>query len=289
MAESTQPESLQSRRAFVLKSQNIQLQRHLNVLKEELDSKSGFVYEVDEDLLKIRDLLKSALTSLNVRFLSRVLSQKAPNKTSKAESGTSEQLKSCLQYLDALQRQIHRRIKDHLRDSSVEDRTPDFEFISEFVATSKTSSTVSLLDVCSGDLKHLNLKHVSRLESKLHSLYGRKSTCTFKITDLCQLKSCFDTFLVPNTLSEMPDRFRNLLANTEEELVTAMASLLSLSVIVPAAPSPSLERIRKLGLAALPTKEEMMSQFPTLSNSSRYRVYKSFTYVGPRLVNFGNN
>ena len=59
-----EPDALNKRRAFVLKSQNIQLQRHLNSIRQALESRDGFVYEVDEDLFKIRDLLKASLGSL---------------------------------------------------------------------------------------------------------------------------------------------------------------------------------------------------------------------------------
>ena len=72
-----------------------------------------------------------------------------------------------------LQRQMSRKIQDHLRDGSVEDKTPDFLFISEFVTTPSHPLPLKLSHICSGKLQHLNLKHISRLESNLHSLFER--------------------------------------------------------------------------------------------------------------------
>lgn len=60
--------ALDKRRAFILKSQNVQQQRHLTVLKEALDSKEGFVYEVQEDLYKIQDVLRQSIKTLVVFF-----------------------------------------------------------------------------------------------------------------------------------------------------------------------------------------------------------------------------
>ena len=87
-----------------------------------------------------------------------------------------KQLKLCVQYIEALKRQMNRTIKDRLRNNSEENKTPDFLFISEFVAAPKRSSSVaSLAEICSGSLDHLNLKHVSRLETQLHTLYESMS------------------------------------------------------------------------------------------------------------------
>ena len=154
---STQPESLQKQRVFVLKSQNIQLSRHVNALKEDLESRDSFVYEAEEDLYKIRDVLKGCLKS------------NTPADKSKSSS-LSEQLKICLSYIEALQKQMHRKIKDHLQEER--DKTPDFEFMTEFISRPKKSDAgkASLGDICSGKTEHLNLKHVSRLESQLAGL-----------------------------------------------------------------------------------------------------------------------
>lgn len=50
---------------------------------------------------------------------------------------------------------------------------PIIRFLSEFIAPHRNSnvSPVTLSDVCSGNLDHINLRHVSRLESLLHKLY----------------------------------------------------------------------------------------------------------------------
>lgn len=143
---------------FLLKSQNIQLERFSNDLVKELNSKEGFVHQVDEDLYKIRDIL------------ARVVGLLSLGKAEKIQEGLRE-LKLTCQYLEALQKQIHRKLKDHTRESREEDKTPDFEFLSEFISTPKHSQKVSLADICSGSISHLNLKHVSRLESQLHGLY----------------------------------------------------------------------------------------------------------------------
>ncbi len=47
----------------------MQQQRHLTALKEALDAKEGFVYEVQEDLYKIQDVLRQSVVALVCNLL----------------------------------------------------------------------------------------------------------------------------------------------------------------------------------------------------------------------------
>jgi hypothetical protein len=54
-------DSLLKKRVFVLKSVNLQLQRQAMAYKTSLESKESFVYQVQEDLLKVKDILESVV------------------------------------------------------------------------------------------------------------------------------------------------------------------------------------------------------------------------------------
>lgn len=171
---------------------------------------------------------------------------------------------------------MNRRVKDHLRDSSMEYKTSDFLFVSEFAAQPKEGSlqSVSLMDICSGDLAHLNLKHVSRLESQLHKLHERKGfpkTETEWISndeiDLAKLQCSLDTCLVPNLLPELQEHAKSTLDDAQTELLSSLNSLLSLLVLIPSAPCPHLDKVRVTGLPTLPSSDEILAQLPNLSSS----------------------
>ena len=163
MSEISPKNNLNQRRVFVLKSLNIQLQRHLNQLKESIQSRDSFLFESGEDLQKIHDILKSLIT---------VLTNEKGSKSS--NPAIAESLSACLKYIQALQKQLHLKSRDRLRESD-QDKTPDFMFISDFVVQKGDLTYPTLADICSGEYQHLNLKHISRLESQLHSLYQSNS------------------------------------------------------------------------------------------------------------------
>jgi hypothetical protein len=220
---------------LLLQAKNLQLTREVNDLRREVLGKENFVGGVDEDLYKIRDILKRTLSLIN---------------QGKKEEGAKE-LKLTSQYIEALQRQMKRKIKGfkELEESA------DVQFLSEFIAIPKEATKVTLSDICSGETKHLNLKHVSRLELQLLDLYD----C------LLELQNSVDVCLIPNLNQKITERQKKIIEKSKQELKDSIESLNSLSVLVPAAPYPKLQKIRSDGIA-LPSKEEVISRLlPSLS------------------------
>lgn len=111
---------------------------------------------------------------------------------------------------------------------------------------SKTGSHCQLLDVCSGNLDHINLKQVGVLESSLGKLYGK----------LCRLKECLQTNAFDSTMggkdtkekaqqkSTLLPLHRDNLKSQLEECCSMTQStcgrLFDLMLLVPSAPWVSL-------------------------------------------------
>jgi hypothetical protein len=178
----------------------------------------------------------------------------------------------------------------------LDEKTSDFLFASEFISTPSASLSnlseegqekgkVSLDQVCSGKIDHLNLKHVSRLESQLHTVLECKfffilarmfppwQNCISKLnqitTVLVQVRSSFQTSLLPNVIPELASHLTHLFSQTEKELHSSIQSLLALSVLVPAAPLPSLERLEIHKGVRIPSADEVLSLFPNASSASK--------------------
>lgn len=105
----------------------------------------------------------------------------------KQPSKPTDDLKLSLQTIDALIKHITRQAKDRL-DTRDDEQSPAVEFLSEFICPKRTRdlAPVSLADVCSGSIEHLNLRHVGRLESQLHVLYSGEE-CQIYRTMACLL------------------------------------------------------------------------------------------------------
>ena len=78
-----------------------------------------------------------------------------------------------------------------------------------------------------------------------------------------------DTCVLPCSSTELTAHAHQSLLNTRLELQKCLNSLLSCLVLVPAAPYPPLEAIRKTGWPHIPTSEQLLSLFPSASNASK--------------------
>ena len=93
--------------------------------------------------------------------------------TTKYSPRHMESLKQTLQITTTINKMLHRHPRDNIT-SREEERTEAVAFLSEFVCPKRRKETVpvSVGDVCSGKIQHLNLRHVGRLEVLLRGLYG---------------------------------------------------------------------------------------------------------------------
>lgn len=86
-------------------------------------------------------------------------------------------------------------------------------------------------------------------------------------TGLLQLGHSVDACLIPNLDERISDHQKFIIEKSKKELRDSIDSLNSLSVLVPAAPYPKLEKIRLLGSPYLPSKQELISKLPASSSS----------------------
>lgn len=163
---------LTRRRLMLLKSQNIQLKRQMDIYKTELESREAFVYDVSGNAKLIKEQLKKSM------------------KPQESNPGLLE----CVKMLDALHRHSSRHIKSRL-DSNEQFKPANFYFVSDFISTGKmvppNHRLANLDEVSNGTVGHLNLKHVARLETDLFDLYS----------DIVRLHECLETAIEPNVSS----------------------------------------------------------------------------------------
>jgi hypothetical protein len=147
---------LDIRKSTLQQSQIIQLKRHLASFTDESDKYDMIIATSHSEISQIKAKLKELVEP-------KTLKDEHYNKC----------INSTIKKLDSLSRNIDRGIKDVTKTKN--DRiTPTFEFISEFIhpQRSRNLKPVNLADVMNGDIGHLNLRHVSRLEQQLALLYG---------------------------------------------------------------------------------------------------------------------
>ncbi|KAJ3300707.1 hypothetical protein HK104_007608 [Borealophlyctis nickersoniae] len=248
VAESTSGTSdgLDRRRAALLKSQIVQLERHVIAQRDAIVARESYVFEAGGEIKKVKNILKEIVC----------------RERSKVTADQIASLKCGIQITETLLKQLSRRIKDHL-NTREEERSPALEFLSEFVCPKRRGNIhpVTLADVCSGRIEHLNLRHVARLESQLHGLHS----------DLLALRNCIHASFRPH----IPDFSEHLEVTYERamsNLTSTMDALLSVSVLVPVAPAPAIRRVVRGGYPEIPTAADVLQHFPVLSANARSKA-----------------
>ena len=155
-------------------------------------------------------------------------------------------------------KQIDRSIKDGNR-SKEEDHSANFEFLSDFIAPKPTHQVepVKLMDIVSGTTRHLNLKHVSRLEAQLNELYQHLNTLFVNMGSVWIPHACL-----------LQDHSKLLVSTCLESLQDTMNQLISLSCLLPCAPLPLLPSIMTPGTLVLPSTNEFLQSLQLTPNSS---------------------
>ncbi|XP_019618925.1 PREDICTED: uncharacterized protein LOC109465876 [Branchiostoma belcheri] len=127
---------------------------------------------------------------------------------------------------------------------------------------------VSLLDICSGDIRHLNLKHVASLESQLSQLFKK----------LLRLQQCMDSIrshqpvpLFYQTDSMLYDRLTAQAADLDKLLHQCCQDLMHLSLLVPAAPWSAVRRLPSMHFSV----DDVMASLPSMPRSKQYEVKKT--------------
>ena len=116
---------------------------------------------------------------------------------------------------------------------------------------SNRKGPVSILDVCMGGTTHINLKYVSRLESKLACLYG----------NLCRLHASLETTPTRRVhlTRPMEDHLSGVVRDNCKMVGDCCNDLLCLSLLVPEAPWGPL---RGTDLGLLATSDAILERLP---------------------------
>ncbi|CAH1797527.1 unnamed protein product [Owenia fusiformis] len=210
-------ESYDERRIMMLKCQIMQLERQLLLMSDALGSRADTLLEVEQTLHSIADMCRRYIT-LEVSGPEVPLPRSELTKTVQAaESARIKLYKS-------------------IENNSVQNLSRPSLMMSDFTRHTD-EDPVTLMEICSGTLEHLYLKHVGKLESRLCSVYKklsgiRRSLATTLSHDL------------PTANQHIPKpSVRHLDYQLEggcKLLEETCQDLLALSVLVPNAPLPAL-------------------------------------------------
>ncbi|TPX30799.1 hypothetical protein SmJEL517_g05724 [Synchytrium microbalum] len=262
--DATTPQTLDHRRSMLLKSQIAQLQRQVVSYRDSVLGRDTFMADAGQELRHVKDTLKSIL---NEPDHPASKTKSASNINNSSNDSRQQLLKGAIQALDTLQKQTGRQVKDRL---DLQQPAPAaLEFMSEFIHPDRRRDVkpVSLLDACSGQISHINLRHVGRLESQLHRLFH----------DLKSIEISLSTSFAPNVAPSLKEHVQTTLEGTEKSLISAMNSLLSVSVLIPMAPLPAIDQVVRTGFPTIPTIDETMAKLPTLNANQSARVNEVMT------------
>ncbi|KAI8899520.1 hypothetical protein BC833DRAFT_585284 [Globomyces pollinis-pini] len=253
---------LNQRKSMVYQSQIIQLKRQLDIYKEKVQQKEVFVYDVRDQIQKCCTILKTVNIESGKPKPTKV--GKVIQSKPESKSNHQDNVKQAIKLLESVTKHITRGVQDRLEVN----HEASFLFISEFICPQRRTDLrpVTLADLITGDLKHLNLKHVSRLECQLHSLYS----------SLSSLEVGLSTAMEPNISPLFYDRIMVKFNEAMEKLVSSMNSLVSLSCLIPAAPLPSLDQVKPTGPPSIPTITELLASL-SISDNIKLKLKPALT------------
>jgi len=216
--ESTR-ECFDERRVNLLKSQVIQLERHNSLLTETLTSHTETVMEAE-----------NAVTA-TINYYQSVMPRKENTREVKV---AHTELDRIIISLESARKRLSKMAE---KTSSLPSFSMPLLWYGSFLRN-RSDQPVTLFDVCRGDIEHINLKHVSRLESKLVDLY--KELVLVSNT----LQICIQSSSAGEAIAGAPraaySRLSDQVQHSCNMLQDVCTQLLQLSLLVPAAPLPAL-------------------------------------------------
>jgi len=214
--ESTR-ECFDERRVNLLKSQVIQLERHNSLLTEAITSHNETVMEAENAVAATVDYCQSVM----------------PQNTNEVRVARTE-LDRIIVTLESARKRLSKTAE---KTSSLQNFSKPLLWYGSFLRN-RSDQPVTLFDVCRGDIEHINLKHVSRLESKLVDLY-RELVLVSNTLQICvQSSSAGEVSAGAPTAAY--SRLSDQVQHSCDMLQDVCSQLLQLSLLVPAAPLPAL-------------------------------------------------
>jgi len=211
-------ESFDERRVSLLKSQIIQLERQNLLLTEMTNGHSDTLLEAENALHKTINHCQSLATRKESIGVSRV------------------ELEQIINMLEPARRRLSRMAE---KTSSLSKCSKPLVWYGGFLRN-LCDQPVSLFDICQGDIEHINLKHVSRLESKLVILYKELVLISNTLQICIQSSSIDDEVMSAAAPAAVYSRLSGQVQHSCDLLQDVCSQLLQLSLLVPAAPLPPL-------------------------------------------------
>ncbi|CAG2234348.1 unnamed protein product [Mytilus edulis] len=175
---------------------------------------------------------------------------------------------------------ISSRSETLAENTTVRNLTRPLMFVNEFVRPG-SEEEITLLDIASGHLEHLNLKHVAKLETKLASLY--KELIGFhSLIEEAEKPSLHP--VSEHTNKAMHDRMTTRLLKSCAMIKDCCGDLVQLSLLYPSAPWPPLKRsvIKDL------TCDQVMKSLPVLPKT-KVKEVQSVVDAMLKAVNYKNS
>jgi hypothetical protein len=268
------------RNLLLLQSTNIQLKRALLSQQGQASRAAAQYQALLEEVLDVRKVVEAVTHNLQ-QPSPPLPSSSAKSKVPPRADGNVAALQSVCAVLARATRRASPRpssfstVQASSPSSAAEPGPPEdaanpaMLLLADFIAQPRGAECqpVHAAHLCSGSVAHLNLGQVGRLEGVLWSLTAR----------LQALHATLDTAFLPHTLPGFRERTSTLLQGCQDGLQDACAALLSLSVLVPAAPLPALAQVRRLGgVDCSPDAGEeaqlLLARLPNLSVPTRSRL-----------------
>nr|XP_022329996.1 uncharacterized protein LOC111128586 [Crassostrea virginica]XP_022329997.1 uncharacterized protein LOC111128586 [Crassostrea virginica]XP_022329998.1 uncharacterized protein LOC111128586 [Crassostrea virginica] len=218
-------EKFDERRITVLKSQVIQLERQILLMSDAIGNRTATLTEVENALIQIADKWRYYIG----------LEIKGPE-----VSIPRADLTQMVHIAESARIKLYKNLENSAHDKLFQ----PFLCMTDFVKPQK-QEVITLFDVASGNLDHLNLKQVTKLETKLALLYK----------EMIHLHEILEPDMEENqdvkeeqvtsskhVASAVRDRFKTRLLKSCAMMKDCCADLLSLSLLYPCAPWPPLKK-----------------------------------------------
>ncbi|XP_069137315.1 uncharacterized protein [Argopecten irradians] len=242
-------EKFDERRITLLKSHIIQLERQVLLMSEALSSRSGALMEVENALTWLADKCRHYIA---MEVPGAAVAVPRSDLTQMVHTAESSRIK----------------LFKNIENCSTQTQGQALMFMNAFTKP-QSSQNCTLLDIASGRLDYLNLKHVSKLETKLSSLYK-------DLTQLHEiLETPHDTLVMTSSCmaSVIRDRASTQLLRSCARLKDCCGDLLSLSLLYPSAPWPPLKK----SMLKEVTCDHVMASLPSLPKSKMPEVKRVMT------------
>lgn len=224
--ENESPEGFDERRVLMLKCQVYQLEKQINILSRSLSFRKNAHTDALNTIATLSETFRSTIQNLDGR-------SSTPVKSISIDRG------EFLRWTDMAESSRLKLIKTEdcaMSDENLKEMSEQSLLTTKFSKTN--SKNADILDVCSGNLDHINLKQVGVLESNLSKLY--KKLCRLKISLQTNSNNENDSETNQTAKSHLlplhKENLRNQLEDCSNATRESCENLFDLMLIVPNAP-----------------------------------------------------